>query len=199
MTDRSAKYKGRHLLVGGSLLLLVVGLMYAWTFTPSYALYRIKHALETHDYATFSRHVDVDSVLDHALDEVAANVQERATASAPRGPLAKALRKGFLKHLAREAREITKAGLTIAVEQAVTDPECQLPEIPAVAVVGALWQGHHDGDLVSFPVQVKKGGQVAVKMRQNTAGTWQVVEVTNLSALFPTLRSRTAPSISGDR
>lgn len=200
MTERTAGPGFRRLFVGGSLVLVfVVGLLYAWTFTPSYALYRIRQALEAHDYVTFSRHVDVDSVLDHALDEFAEGAQERATEQAPQGPLAKALRKGFLKRLAREAREITKAGLAIAVEQAITDPDRQLPEIPAFAVVGALWQGHREGDFVSFPVKVKKGGQVEVKMRQTTAGTWRVVEVANLSALFPALRSHTAPSTPGDK
>ncbi len=198
MTTRIATPRGRRLLVGGSLVLVfVVGLLYAWTFTPSYALYRIRQALETHDYVTFSRHVDVDSVLDHALDEFVE--QERAIGQAPQGPLAKALRKGWFKHLAREAREITKAGLAMAVEQAITDPDRQLPEIPAFAVVGALWQGHREGDFVSFPVKVKKGGRVEVKMRQTTVGTWRVVEVANLSALFSALRSCTASSTPGDK
>src|SRR5688500_5886403 len=31
-------------------LVLGVGGGYAWTFTPSYSLYCLKHALETHDY-----------------------------------------------------------------------------------------------------------------------------------------------------
>lgn len=184
----------RSLLAGGSLLLLVAGLVYAWTFTPSYTLYRIKRALETHDYTTFARYVDLDSVLDYALDDLAADVQERATEPPLPGSLAKALRKGLLKHFAGDARELTKAGLTIAVEQAVTDPNRQLPQIPIFAVVAALWRGDRDDDLVRFAIPVKKGGQVVVQLRQIPAGTWRVVAVTNLAALFPLLRSSPAPS-----
>ncbi|MCS6927211.1 MAG: DUF2939 domain-containing protein [Candidatus Binatia bacterium] len=185
----------RFLLVGGGLFLLVLGLIYAWTFTPSYTLYRIKRALETHDYATFARYVDLDSVLDHALDEVAAEVQDRSTPPSLPQSFAKALRKGLRQGF---ARELTKAGLTIAVEQAVTDPNRQLPQIPALAVVAALWSGDREGDLIHFSVPIKKGRQVAVEMRQTSAGTWRVVAVTHLSALFPALRSRTAPSVQED-
>lgn len=192
-------WPSRLLVGGGIVLLLLVGAGYTWTFTPSYSLYRIKYALEAHDYTTFSAYVDLDSVLDHAFDEFAGDVEERAAGSVPSGPLARALRKGFLKRFAREAREITKAGASIAVEQAIKDPDRQLPEIPTVAVVGALWHGSTNGDMVSFPVKAKKGGQVEVKMRQNAEGVWQVIEVSNLPALFPALRSRTSPDRSGQK
>jgi hypothetical protein len=179
----------RPLISGGITLLVLIGVGYAWTRTPSYSLYRIKQALEAHDYATFSQYVDVDSVLDHALTEFADDLQAKATESHPPGPLAKAFRKGFLKRFAREAGEIAKAGLEIAVEQAIKDPDRQLPEIPAFAIVGALWQGRTDSDMVSFPVKVKKRGQIEVKMRRSPEGVWRVVEVENLPVLVPALQS----------
>jgi hypothetical protein len=180
----------RILISGGITLLVLIGAGYAWTRTPSYSLYRIKQALEAHDYATFSQYVDVDSVLDHALTEFADDVQAKATESHPHGPLAKAFRKGFLKRFAHEAGEIAKAGLGMAVEQAIKDPDRQLPEIPAFAIVGALWQGRTEGDMVSFPVKVKKRGQIEVKMQRSSGGVWRVVEVENLPVLVPALKSR---------
>ena len=180
----------RLLISGGIVLLVLIGSGYAWTRTPSYSLYRIKQALEAHDYTAFSQYVDVNSVLDHALSEFADDLEKKATKSLPPGPLAKALGKGLLKRFAREAGEIAKAGLEIAVEQAIKDPDRQLPEIPTFAIVGALWQGRTEGDLVSFPVKVKKRGQIEVKMQRSSEGVWRVVEVENLPVLVPALQPR---------
>jgi len=179
----------RLLLSIGVAILLLAGAGYAWTFTPSYSLYQIKRALETHDYNLFSQYVNVDRVLDHAFDEFTDDREPPPEGPIPGDSLARALRKG-LRSFARSARDIVKAGLSIAVEQAVKDRNHPPPQIPAFAVVGALWQGQRDGDMVSLPVKVKKKGQIEVRMQQTARGTWQVVEVSNLSALLPALKSR---------
>ncbi len=177
---------------GGIVLLLTAGVGYAWTFTPSYSLYRIRQALETHDYILFARYVDVDSVLDHGLDELVGNEEKNPEERPPRGSLAKALRKGLLKNFARDARAVVKAGVEIAVEQAVKDQKSQLPEIPASAVFAALGAGRAEGDTRSFSIKVKGGKQIEVKARQTPEGLWQVVEIENLPALLPALKSRSA-------
>jgi len=185
----------RRFLIGSALFaLLLVGGRYAWTHTPSYSLYQIKQALETHDYALFTQYVDVDSVLDHALDELTDTGEKNTKGREPHGSLAKALRKGLLKNFARDARAVVKAGLEIAVEQAVKNRESQLPEIPASAVVAALWVGRAEGDTANFPIRVKKGDQIEVKVRKTPEGRWRVVEIENLSALLPALKSRSAPA-----
>jgi hypothetical protein len=194
--ERNPSHSGwlrRFTVGGGIVLLLAAGAGYAWTFTPSYSLYRIRQALETHDYILFTRYVDVDSVLDHGLDEVVGNEEKNAEGREPHGPLAKALRKGLLKNFARDARAVVKAGLDIAVEQAVKNRESQLPEIPASAVVVALWAGRAAGDTRSYPIKFKGGKQSEVKARQTPEGLWRVVEVENLPALLPALKSRSAP------
>jgi len=175
----------------GIFALVLAAAGYAWTFTPSYSVYQIKQALETHDYATFSRYVDVDSVLDHALDEFGSNPEQETDTPAPGGLLGKALRKGFLKNFARDARPVVKAGLRIVVEQTVKNRDHPLPQIPLAAVVGALWYGRtDDGNTVSFPIKIKKGERIQIKARQTPAGVWRVVEVSDLSAFLSTLKSR---------
>jgi hypothetical protein len=168
--------------------LVLAGIGYAWTFTPSYSLYHIRQALLAHDYATFSYYVDVDSVLDHAFAEVTGDGQTAEGNPKPRGALAKLFKKGILKKFAHEAREVVKAGAAIAVEQAVRDHERPLPEIPAFTVVAALWTGTTEGDTMTFPVKVKKGKQIEIRVRKNPLGVWRVVEVSNLPALLPALR-----------
>ncbi|MGE0684326.1 MAG: hypothetical protein AB7P69_25900 [Candidatus Binatia bacterium] len=179
----------RRFFIGLSVMALVLaGVGYAWTFTPSYSLYRIRQALLDHDYATFSYYVDVESVLDHAFAEVAGENQTEEKDAKPRGALAKLLKKGILKDFAREAREVVKAGAEIALEQMVRDQQRPLPEIPPFAVAAALWVGKSKGDSVSFPVKMKKGKQLEIRARQDSTGLWRVVEITNLSALLPALR-----------
>ena len=195
MTSDSVNNRGRRrsVLFGFALFaLLLVGAAYAWTLTPSYSLYQIKQALETHDYVRFTRYVAVDSVLDHALAEFAGSKEPAPEEPAPGGPLARALRKG-LRNLTRSAREMVKAGLEIAVEQAVKNQDRPLPQIPAFAVIGALWQGQWDGETVSLPVEIKKRGQIEVKMQHTSEGIWQVVEISPLSVLLPTLKPLRAP------
>ena len=177
------------------LALLIGGVGYAWAFTPSYTLYRIRQALLAHDYATFSYYVDVDSVIDHTFSEIIganpASADERQEAEhnpKPRGALAKLFRKGILKKFARDAREVMKAGVEIALEQAIRDQERPLPEIPPAAVAAALWIGKTEGDSMVFPVRMKKKQQLDIRVRKNPAGVWRVVEISNLSALLPALR-----------
>lgn len=191
MDENSAFFTCRVVIGISIFALLLVGVGYGWTFTPSYSVYRIKRALEAHDYDTFSRYVDVDSVLDHALDEFAGNEEKETDEPAPRGFLGKALRKGFLKNFARDARPVVKAGLHIVVEQTVRNRDHALPQIPLAAVFGALVHRRTtDGDTVSFPIKIKKGERIQVKARQTPEGLWQVVEVSDLSVLLSTLKSR---------
>lgn len=171
-------------------LLLLAGAVYAWTCTPSYSLFRIKYALEAHDYATFSRYVDVDSVIDHALDDLAEGDTQGLTEDAPRDLLSGLFGKRVLKDLARGVRPLMKAGIAIAVEQAVKDQDRPLPQIPFFAVIGALWYGSAEEDRVSFPIKLKKGKHIAVKAKQAPNGVWRVDEVDDMRTLLSTIKSR---------
>jgi hypothetical protein len=175
-----------------AVLLVGAGGGYAWTFTPSYSLYRIRQALETHDYQMFSRYVDIDSVLDYALDELGSSESETSAKPPLKGFLGKLVRKGLFKFLAGEAREVTKAGLSIALEQAMKDHDRPLPQIPLFAVPAALWLGRSEGEMVVFPVKLKDGQTVEVKMRRTPPEPWRVVEVKNLRVLLPILQRKLA-------
>ena len=178
-------------------LVFAVGGGYAWTFTPSYTLYCLKRALETHDYETFSRYVDIDSVLDYALDELGETESGETEKPRLKGFLGKLAGKGLFKFLTGEGREVTKAGLSIAVEQAVKNRDRPLPQIPLWVVPASLWLEHAEGELVVLPVKLKKERVVEIKMRRTSPEPWRVVAVTNLHVFLPALQRKLAKPDEG--
>ena len=184
-------WRHRFIVSTGIFVLLLAGGGYIWTFTPAYSVYHIKRALETHDYPRFSRYVDVESILDHALEEFENPKPKSTEESASHDSLAEILR-GDLKSLNREIREVIKTGMEIAVEQTITDHTRSLPQIPIAAVAGALMLARTDGDQASLPLKLKKGEQIKMRLQWTSARLWRVVEIENLPALLPVLQTRLA-------
>jgi hypothetical protein len=169
--------------------LVLVGGFFLWRSSPGYSVYRIKQALETHDYALFSRYVDVDKVLDHTLDELGNSPDAEGMGDVPLGGLlGKLMRKGLSKLLAGEAREVTKAGLSMFVEQAVKDRDRLPPRIPAIAPLAAWWSARRDGDTARLTFEGRKNKPVDVTMQRTPDGVWRVVSVSNLQVFLPKLK-----------
>ena len=161
----------------------------AWTFTPAYSLYQIKQALETHDYARFAEYVDVESVAGNAFDELGQFKQQKEDKPSSGGSLADLLRQG-LKSLSGEIRNVVSAGADIVVEQVITDRNRDLPEIPTLAIIGAIFAGETKDGMRHFPVPIKNGEEIEVNMRESDEGVWRVIEVTNVKALIAQLKKR---------
>jgi len=189
MTD-TVKVSVRWLCV--AIGLLIVGLVcggsfFLWRTSPGYSVYRIKQALETHDYELLSYYVAVDQVLDHTLDELG-NGQLDEEDIALGGFLGKLMRKGFFKLLSGEAREVTKAGLSLFIEQAVKDRNRLPPQIPVVAPMVAWWFAQRDGDTARLTFETKKSKSIDVMMQRTPEGVWRVVAVSNLQVFLPKLK-----------
>lgn len=161
----------------------------AWMSTPSYSLYQIQQALETHDYQRFTKYVDVESVAGNAFDEIGQFKQHKKEQPSSGDSLADLLRKG-LKSLSSEIRNVVSAGADIVVEQAITDRNRTLPEIPTLAIIGAIFAGETKDGTRHFPVRIKHGEEIEVKVRKSDQGVWRVVEVTNVEALLAQLKER---------
>lgn len=174
--------------IGLVTLLLIVGGI-AWTFTPSYSVYHIQQALETHDYERFARYVDIERVVGNTFDELGLKKQAKKEPPSSRDSLVRLLRKG-IQSLSGEIRNIASAGVEIAVEQTITDRNRDLPEIPTLAVVGALFAEKTEDGLRSSPIPLKNGEKIEIKMDKSAEGVWRVVEVTNIQALLDQLKQR---------
>jgi hypothetical protein len=169
--------------------LVLGGSFFLWRSSPGYSVYRIKQALKKHDYALFSRYVDVDKVLDHTLDELKNSPDANNMGGVPLGGfLGKLMRKGLFKLLAGEAREVTKAGLSLFIEQAVKDRDRQPPQIPTIAPLAAWWLAQRDGDTARVTFAGRKNQPIDVTMRRTPEGVWRVVAVSNLQVFLPKLK-----------
>ena len=133
--------------------------------------------------------------LEEIRDDLAETILKSANdkdESKPKGLLGKLLRHKTFKLLADEARDLTKATLSIVVEQTVRNRGSDLPEIPLAAVGAAVWVGKSAGDAVMFPVKLKKGKVIEIKAHRTPPGPWRVVEVRNLKVLLPLVQGKTA-------
>jgi hypothetical protein len=104
------------------------------------------------------------------------------------GLLGKLMRKGLFKLLAGEAREVTKAGLSLFVEQAVKDRDRPPPYIPAVAPLAAWWLAQRDGDTAHLTFKGRKNRPIDVTMQRTPEGVWRVVAVSNLQVFLPKIK-----------
>ncbi len=179
----------KFILGAGACVVLVLVSYIAWMSAPSYSLYQIQQALETHDYGRFARYVDVESVAGNAFDELGQFKQHKEDKPSAGDALVDLLRKG-LKSLSGEIRNVVSAGADIVVEQVITDRNRSLPEIPTWVIIGAVFAGETQDGMRRFPVPIKNGEEIEVTMRKSDEGVWRVVEVSNVEALIAQLKER---------
>ncbi len=177
-------------LIGGALCGVLA--FSAWVGTPSYALYRIKRAVDTQDLEIFKHYVDLDSVLSHALQEVGGKFFDQEATDGPKDRIPqqsshKGLLKGLLRRFAPEVKGLLQDGARQVVEQMVTQPR-EKPLIPYLALVAAMWQVHKEGQQAFLPIKTKKGDIVEVIMNKASEGYWRVVEVMNVKALLAEIK-----------
>ena len=200
MTDtvESSSRWSRVVIASAFVLLMGGGGFWLWRTSPGYSVYRIKAALEAHDFDGFSRYVDVDQVLDHTLNELGTNGVDDEGEASVGGFLGKLLRKEVFKLLTGDARDITKAGLSLFVEQAVKDRDRPPPEIPFIAPIAAWWLAQREGDIAHLTFTAKKDKPIEVTMQRTPEGVWRVVAISNLQVFLPKLKKHLR-SLSGSQ
>lgn len=166
-------------------VVLISGGGYAWLQTPSYSMYQIQQSLKTRDFETFRRYVDIDSIVSHVLSEVGADVFSgtRQPSSPAQDGLAGVLERG-LQRLVENVHDIAQATAQFALQRAFEDPDQRLPDIPTLAVVGALLAGETRDGVRYLPVTLDSGKKIEIGLRATPAGVWQVVRVTPVKALL---------------
>jgi len=193
-------------LIFVSILFLLGGGWFAYTYwkgTPEYSLMQIKRAVESHDVALFERHVDVDSLIQRAVDSVMAqSLSGIETNGSGIEALGGAIAAGMIAMVKPKIVDYTKTKLIMAVEggQPLSDESDQSGVAAAAAskfesVFGnsfdldnyeILKDGHIAYLYVTrFDEELGEDLTLKFKMRE-MKGYWQVIEASNLKELMST-------------
>ena len=171
-------------------LLLFVGTG-VWYFgyhtkTPEYSLGLIRTAIEKHDRETFQKHVDLDSVLTHGLDDfLAATLQETED-----HPLQEIIAQGILNAIKPAIVSGLRESILTEVEKGSagdrplgTDELMRRTGLRQAAFKG-IDHVTRDGKVAEMGIAIDEPelGAYVLKLRMDELedGTWRVTEITNL-------------------
>ena len=167
------------------IILMTCGWFLYYTKTPTYSLGIIKTAIEQHDLETFKEHVDIDTLLNSAIDDLIANDDIGKNA----------LANGFIKTLKPSLIDEFKKEIYASVED--TDIKNQKssnadndeivknsPLLKKKSFIG-IGNTSKNGKVATVELIVNDdavGGEFTflINMREKKDGTWQVIKVSNL-------------------
>lgn len=157
--------------------LIVIGGFIGWNYiksTQQFSLYKTAKAVEAHDYETFTKYFDIDSVVDNVLDKAFKSVEEQVGESSD--DVWYELGKSFAEGLVMTMKPAIKEQLRADIKR----------EIEA----GSFWEDYRPANVIKAftKVRVQKEGKVAtvtlttnkgepfsLKMRQKE-GYWQIFD-----------------------
>lgn len=161
--------------------ILIVVAVAVWVFfylprTPSFAVLRMKQAIDARDGETASSYVDFESVVKHAGYEM---VQKQGGGDPVSSMIGNAAIDLFTKPMA----QIAKAWAMRKVNAG--EPEVQMP---GAAVAGSLVVMHRSGDAASTDFKDNRGQEWEVYLARGDDGQWRVVEIKNIEQLLEKLQ-----------
>jgi hypothetical protein len=162
---------------------LIAGALAWWMFfyvpaTPSYAVVRLKLAVDARDGDAAAQYVDFDSVVRKAGYEL---VEKGATADA----FGAVIGKTAVDLLSRPMAQALQAWAEREVDTGSKDVQ-----IPAAAVAGAILIMRRDGDTASTQFTDPRGREWDIRMGRGGDGRWRITEVRNIEQLLRDLERR---------
>ena len=139
--------------------------------SPSFAVFKLKQAIDARDGEAAARYVNFESVVKHAGYEM---VQQKAN-----DPLSQMVGQGAIDLFLKPIAQATRSYLVKDVNDG--DKNVQMP--PA-AVAGAIILMHRDEGVAYTKFTDNKNRQWEVRMARDQFGVWQVTEVKNIQQLL---------------
>ncbi len=193
-------------VVGFILVSVAVSIFYFgyWKKTPEYSMGIIMDAVKTHDVVKFQRHVDLDSLLSRAFDDIIttsmAKEQDTDLKSMAAGfaqlfkqPAINAMKDGIKRYVetgsfeenekGKPVQAKTSTGETAKISPKEMGEKAGLSNTDFKGVAYTKKEGKTA--IVGLKVwekQVAKEFVLDIKMRELDDGTWQVAELANLSS-----------------
>jgi len=173
---------------------------YYWTSTPEYSLLQIRAAVETHNIELFNKHVDVESVISRGVDVVMEDSISEATTSEASGMEAfgKSMAAGMIAMMKPKIVEYATNKIEMAIEgRPVVADKSATGEVNPFENVETFFSASNDLKqaylkkdehiaylgLERFDKKLNDTLTLEFKLRK-FSGYWQVVEVSNLKAMF---------------
>ena len=143
--------------------------------TPSWAVLRLKLAVDGRDGAAAAQYVDFESVVQHAGEEMIG-------AKSGGDPLGSLVGQAAIQFLSRPMAQMLETWAKQKVDNGAKDVQ-----MPAVGVIGAIALMHRDGDIAWTNFTDHKKQTWEVRMARERGG-WQVTEVKNIRQLLEKLK-----------
>jgi hypothetical protein len=158
------------------ILVLVVLGYFSWTYiqtTPQYSLYQMYQAVAAHDYPTFTKYADVDSIVGTLVN----NAIDKSNQQTSGGGLIQ-LGKSLIFKLAENMKPTLINATKVAIKKGVEAGDIKSVYKPQNVLMTLLeLKVEQEGNLATIYVVKNNKIVTAFKMRQ-MEGYWQVYEMT---------------------
>jgi hypothetical protein len=144
--------------------------------SPSWAVLRVKQAIDARDGDQAARYVDFESVVKHAGYEM---VQKQGGTD----PLSSMLGNAAIDLLSKPMAQMTQAWAVKKVDDGAREVQ-----MPNAAVLGAMVLMHRHGDTAYTDFRDAKGQEWEVHLKRDDDGTWRVSEIKNIEQLLQQLQ-----------
>ena len=161
--------------------ILIVAAVAGWAVlylprTPSWAVLRMKQAIDARDGDGASRYVDFESVVKHAGYEM---VRKQGGSDL----LSSMLGNAAIDLLTRPMAQITRAWAVKKVDDGAREVQ-----MPGAAVAGSIVLLHRNGDTAFTDFKDNKGQEWEIHMARGEDGGWRVTEIKNIEQLLQKLQ-----------
>jgi len=144
--------------------------------SPSWAVLRMKQAIDAHDGDGAARYVDFESVVKHAGYEM---VQKQGGTD----PLSTMIGNAAIDMLSKPMAQVTRAWAV----QKVNDGAREV-QMPGAAVAGAIVVLHRNGDTAATDFTDNKGQRWRIHLARGDDGYWRVTEIEDVEQLLQKLQ-----------
>jgi hypothetical protein len=161
--------------------ILIIVAIAAWALvylpqSPSFAVFRMKQAIDARNGDEAAKYVDFESVVKHAGYEM---VQKRGGGD----PMSSMIGNAAIDLFTKPMAQIAKAWSVRKVNDG--DKDVQMPD---AAVAGAIVLLHRSGDTAYTDFKDHKGQEWEIHLARGDDGQWRVVEVKNVEQLLEKLQ-----------
>jgi Protein of unknown function (DUF2939) len=161
--------------------ILVLGAVAGWAvfylpYTPSWAVLRMKQAIDARDGDEAAKYVDFESVVKHAGYEM---VQKQGGTD----PLSALLGNAAVDLVTKPMAQLAKSWAIQKVDDGAREVQ-----MPGAAVAASLVLLHRNGDTASTDFTDNKGRRWEVHLARGEDGYWRVTEVENIEQLLQKLQ-----------